>query len=358
MPSQHRLSLWLGILGILSALFAVTALSGCMGGTGTTTDNGITRSDTHEDNGVGLAMRFEQEDGHPAAGLRVRVFSANYNPVTAAAESVLVGKSDSLVTSSAGKLHLLFAKPGTFVVEASDSVGVVVLDTVWILNPGKKDSIRFRTEACKRFTGRITLESGLLLDSGWMMVRGTRAKARVDSLGRYDLGAWPSGLRARAGVLLDHYRVRPQSVVTGILVKDTGKANSILDTLPRPSDSPQSPSEVSIVLPIRVTSSSVPETLLTVRCADTAARDTGAACAKSDTAVYVTNKAGATSPDSAGWASDSLKPNVYLADGRALPACTASSALKSSDDLKPSATGEEGDFMVLDVSQSPTCLAP
>ncbi len=362
-PSINRLwivgsrpKFWLSFIGIVSAFFTVAGLSGCMGGTGTTTDNGITRTDTSEDPAVGLTMRFEQRDGRPAPGLRVHVFAANYNPVISQAESILVGKSDSLVTSPEGKLHLRFVQPGTYVVEASDSMGVVVLDTVWILNPEKKDSVRLKTEPNKRFAGRITLESGLRIQSGWVIVRGTRAKARVDSAGHYDLGAWPLGLRGRAAVWLDQYRTSPTKVITGVLVSDTNKSNSILDTLPEAKAPDSTPRQVSILLPEYTVS--LPETVVTVRCAGGTTTATGAACVQPDTAVYVTNKDAMASAAPAWVANDTLKHDQYLANGTALPACTASSALKSSDDLLASESGEESNFTVLDVTQAPTCFVP
>jgi hypothetical protein len=329
---------------LLFCFFAMLGLWGCMGGTGTSTDNGVSTSDSINS---GTSLNFTSVNGAPVAGLRVQITSSDYDVLQGLADTVLQAPPAELKTAANGYLKVRFKRPGTFTVTAEDSTGIVMLDTLRVKDIASFASVHFVTEPNKRLVGRITLESHFTFDSGWVVVRGTKHKAKVDSTGHYDLGAWPLGLRNRAQVMFNRYHLVPVRILTATLdsSKNPKANNSALDTVKAGMDT-------TGALPNR---DYLSDTILIYQPDTTKIVDSVSVATTQDNIYVVYYADSANSPANSVQSRTETKP-AYLDNGNKLPPCTVAPGLKSSSDLVATPGGDEGDLTVLDVSRTPLCL--
>jgi|GEM_PF-5983307 len=337
--------------GLFAGYASLFLLSGCLGGTGTSTDNGIDSNFAES----GTAIDFRDPDGKAVPGLRVQIFGADFNPAREPAPSpgeIFSRAGDRvspLVTDSLGALpSLVFHQPGTYVVTAENGNGVVAMDTLRIRNISDRAVLHLAIETPAPTAGKIRLESDLILDSGWLVVLGTRYSSRVDSGGRYDLGKMPPRLANRARLLLDKYHSRPLGVSNGTLVHPNA-----VDTV---STSVPISAVIDTVLVYHTESRSTVQSdapsIEAKKCSGTGPKDSAVCTSEGQLNVDTTGQSDISGalPDTIG------DKDAYLANGLKLSACTAGVAVKSSDDLVISGGENAMDITVLDLSQEPECL--
>jgi hypothetical protein len=172
-----------GIAATASAL----VLAGCLGGTGTDTENGIL-----------VSARVVTADGTPAANVSLTVFEAHTwadSPLT----SPVVGpdSSDAFLTNSEGYVTFLLKQSGTYVAKGSVKDTVLFLDTLRAkidrngVIGGGVGSPLFHTEEPKRAKGKMRLLSGYSPDSGRVALQGTNLQWTLGADGEFDLGWLP-----------------------------------------------------------------------------------------------------------------------------------------------------------------------
>jgi hypothetical protein len=352
--------------GLVMSVF----LNACLlGGTGTGTGNGL-EDNAAETPEMGLRIRYTDSLQQPVPGLTLQVWPADYSPLEAAPTGFLKSvsadsfRSQGQFAAVPGRHRLHFTAPGTYVVTAIQGGAVVSMDTVRIASGQPFDSLAFQVDAVKRWAGRITLESKMRIDSGWLVVYGTQRMAKVDSSGAYDLGHMPVHMRERVRLSLEAYRNHPLSVVqatrsqktntTPINPSDTSKP--ITDTA-RGADSPfpngaVAPDTIQVLASEQTSVMQTPKSI-PVKCITDSLGQ--ALCVESEGIPYIpvplTDAAKNPEPN-ATETIDPAKP-TYTEAGKILPSCSVSTGEKSSDDLV--AAGSGSDFILLDVSATPTC---
>lgn len=356
------------VLGV-AALGVAAFLSGCLlGGTGTGTGNGVDEEKPNikyptTENG-GVSLRYRDAAGQPMAGLHVVILPTDFSPLrSASAQSVNV-PAESLITDTAGRLPAFrFLNPGTYVATALANGQAIALDTLAVSDARHAAKGELTTQTPMLWRGKVTLESRLLIDSGWIVVRGTPFKAKVDSAGQYELGHLPSDLRRRAAVVFEKYAARPFAVSEAVLqTKTSDIVTSDTTGTKTPSTLPGGatpPDTIQVVSSELSSSFTKPDSLLKVQCVqvvDTVSGASRSVCLEKDTLTYRNQVPISASDVPKTSLPDTTKP-VYLENGKVLPSCTASTRVKTSDDLVQTPGGGEGDFTVLDVSAEPACLA-
>lgn len=355
---------------LFAGLGVAALLSGCLlGGTGTGTGNGV----VDEKNGNpaveegGVSLRYRSAAGQPIAGLQVIILPAGYSPLQAVAGHAVNVPAESLITDTAGRLPAFrFLAPGTYVATAMAGGQAVALDTLAVSDARHAAKGELTTQTPTLWRGKVTLESRLLIDSGWIVVRGTPFKAKVDSAGHYELGHLPPDLRRRAAVVFEKYAARPFAVSeavlqikTDIVTHDTS-VTSTKDPVPSLLPGGAKPPDTIQVVSAELSNSfSRSDSLLKVQCVqvvDTLAGTTRSVCLERDSLTYRTQVPVSASDIPKTTLPDTTKP-VYLDNGKVLPSCTASMRVKTSEALVQTPGGEEGDFTVLDVSAEPACQA-
>ncbi len=353
-------------------------LTGCLlGGTGTGTGNGIdpTMTDSENSGNVsGMRLVYRDSSGSPVAGLRFHILPATHSPRDAEPTSRLRQAQDTLVSNAKGEVpNLQFTQAGTYMVAAVQGNAVVGLDSLLVLDTSGRDTVHFTISSTQHWQGKISLESGLRVQSGWLVVRGTPYAAQVDSLGQYDLGNLSVSLVRKATLSLEDYRVAAVTVKTAILIKPGEKLpSSSYDTTAIKADSaimgqlPALPQGADLPDTIRIASDSKSvsngdtavsanpsrsNTVIPVKCLPDSAHANSLCLAEGVLNYQVETKGTAmvSTVDSVGAGKDP----VYLQDGRLLPVCSASPASKSSQSVV--ASGASGDLQILDVSSVPTC---
>jgi hypothetical protein len=213
---------------------------GCMGGTGTDTDNGVAESGWH--------IRMEDGEGAPMPGVLLAAFSTSYlaepGPGQGVVETGQTWDSTSSVwdaaivgaTSEVGWARLRFLSPGTYRVEAMGQDGSSLgFTTLAVEDTGRSDTLQFSRQGLRTIRGKIDLASGLILDSGRVYFSGTRHAAKVNGQGLFDLGTLAEGISAWPLEL--SYRAR-SSVVREITLESTLRKDS-MPGLAVPMDTPE-----------------------------------------------------------------------------------------------------------------------
>jgi hypothetical protein len=158
------------------------ALSGCMGGTGTDTENGIV-----------VTARVVNASGTPAQGVEVTVLPANARG-DSLGENPLVNPNTPLVTDSNGYIYVILKSPGVYVAEGRRADTALFIDSLrtqqgTASTVGFSNGQVFVVEPSLRAIGKIRMLSGFRADSGRVFLRGTKLQSPVGMDGSYDL-AW------------------------------------------------------------------------------------------------------------------------------------------------------------------------
>jgi hypothetical protein len=253
----------LGFASIRPARFlAAAALATCftaclLGGTGTDTENGIATDKTDPNALKGIAARVTDSLGKPLAGVALNLFDPAYRPdLGAVPEAMTTNQPGSLVSDTGGYVRLSLKAAGKFVVEGTWQGKTLFFDTLAVADLKQSAIYTFRARAASAFKGKVTLASGMRIDSGRVFIRGTGRTCPVDAAGGYDLGLLPAdAARMGLGVRLVS---SPVSVLKTIPVKGSmtdslGTAGYVCRTLSADSaakvvDSAASPAQMNSAL--------------------------------------------------------------------------------------------------------------
>jgi hypothetical protein len=163
-------------------------LAGCLGGSGTDTENGLQP--------VNVTARVVDKDGAPAAGVRFTV-SESHSRADSMLASPVVGNDTVLVTDGAGYVTFQLKQEGAYVAQGGSGDTVLFLDTLRakikrspILSGGAGSPL-FHVEEPVRAKGRLRLLSGYSPDSGRIILQGTPLLWDLKKDGKYDLGWLP-----------------------------------------------------------------------------------------------------------------------------------------------------------------------
>lgn len=157
-----------------------------MAGTGTDTENGVYVS-AHVINAAGA----------PVANVQLSVLE-----LTTRADSTITSPvhqdGASLTTDPSGRAHFYLKKNGTYMATGMHGDSVVFIDTLRThVAPAGPSAIpgmghpEFQVETPVRASGRLRFLSGLAVDSGRVMLRGTRIVSALSDSATYSLGWLP-----------------------------------------------------------------------------------------------------------------------------------------------------------------------
>ncbi len=182
-----------GVVGRIGLSLAALCLGACIfGGTGSDHENGVSPSRGDEFNIKGVSARVTDGEGSPLAGVRLYLYDPDYRPdLGLAGDSHLKDAAVIPVTDSLGYARLDLSAPGKFVVEGVSEGKTLFFDTLAAPILGKATLYTFRTRAPAVFRGKVSLVSGMRIDSGSVFIRGTSRTAKLDASGNYDLGSLP-----------------------------------------------------------------------------------------------------------------------------------------------------------------------
>ena len=174
-------------VGIAATAWALS-LAGCLGGTGTDTENGVT---------VLVTVRVLAQDSAPASGISFTVFEVYTRADSLLDNPVVGGDTVPLVTDGGGFVTVLLKRAGSYMAQGSNGDTILFLDT---LKPsyGRKDSVGvgsnsalFQVENAVHAKGRVRLLSGYRPDTGTVMLQGTKRQSPIRKGGAFDLGWIP-----------------------------------------------------------------------------------------------------------------------------------------------------------------------
>lgn len=190
-----------GSLSILRLCFRTTVLAaasmvifGCVfGGTGTDTENGAAENKTRADL-TGISASVVDGNGHPIAGVSFKLYHPEFRPDAGVAQATLVADAaKTLVSDKEGFVALPLKASGKLVVEGVSAAGQTLFyDTLAVPDAKANTHFTFRARELKGFKGRVSLLSGMRIDSGSVFIRGTGRFVKVDAAGNYDLGSLPA----------------------------------------------------------------------------------------------------------------------------------------------------------------------
>lgn len=210
---------------------AALCLGACVfGGTGSDHENGVgptANPKNDEYNVKGVTARVTDEAGSPLAGVTLYLYDPAYRPdLGQARRSQLTDTAPIPVTDSLGYASLDLSAPGKFVVEGVSAGITLFFDTLATPILDKATLFTFRIRASAEYHGKVSLVSGMRIDSGSVFIRGTSRTAKLDAAGNYDLGSlpWDAG-RMGLGV---RYVSSPTTV-------QVSKQVSLIDSLTVPS---------------------------------------------------------------------------------------------------------------------------
>lgn len=192
-PSGRPSSVALAFL--LSAM-----LAGCMGGTGTDTENGLEPFQ--------LQAFVVEPNGSPAPGVLLSVHRPSDRP-DSAATSPLLSPEDSILSDDNGAFLLTLRERGVYILQGRRDDTTVLLDTLKALprdpsGPGPLFPMTFRIQGARQARGSIMLLSGYRAESGKVFIRGTSHLSAIGTDASYDLGSLPSSAEQLSVSVMHH----------------------------------------------------------------------------------------------------------------------------------------------------------
>ncbi len=161
------------------------ALLGCMAGTGTDTENGVY-----------VSAHVVTATGAPVANVNVSI-----HDLSTRADSTVTSphyeEGASLKTDPNGRVYFYLKKNGVYMASGKRGDSVVFIDTLRMRGQGGGTPVHglghpeFQVETPVRATGTVRFHSGLVPDSGRVMLRGTRINTTFSDSGVYNLGWLP-----------------------------------------------------------------------------------------------------------------------------------------------------------------------
>lgn len=184
------------------------ALWGCMGGTGTDTENGVY-----------VSAQVVDSSGDPVRNVELSVLELGARADSVVNDPVWQDETTRLTTDNTGTAFFTLKKGGTYMTSGKRGDSVVFIDTLRVRTPddgttgGGLGSPQFLVESPVRATGRIRMLSGLEVDSGQVMLRGTRITSNVGDSGAYNLGWLPRSAQQTVVTITYSGRAREQRFV-------------------------------------------------------------------------------------------------------------------------------------------------
>lgn len=211
MPKQD-----LRLMKRLAWAAAPLLLFACMGGTGSDTENGIT------------AKVFDA-GGAPAEGVTLAVHSEGFRPDSGDKEDPILEATNGMRSDFRGYVHFRLKEPGNYVIEVMGGQNTLSFDTLKVadLTGHLIKTIRLGDYPTS-FRGKLSLESGLKFDSGFVFVRGTGHVGKIDTGGRYSLGTLPGGALAM-GIGVRYHASPRRARVVELKFTDTSKVLPLLN---------------------------------------------------------------------------------------------------------------------------------
>lgn len=178
---------------------------GCMSGTGTDTENGVY-----------ISAHVINATGAPVANVTLNVLE-----LTTRGDSTITSPVHEdgavLTTDASGRAHFYLKTNGTYMTTGTRGDSVLFIDTLRTrvaptgptATPGMGHP-EFQVEAPVRATGRLRFHSGLAVDSGRVMLRGTKIVSALTDSGTYSLGWLPPS--SQKTVLTVAYEGRARAV--------------------------------------------------------------------------------------------------------------------------------------------------
>jgi hypothetical protein len=180
------------------------ALLGCMGGTGTDTENGVY-----------VSAQVVDSSGDPVGNVEISVLDLSAR-VDSTLTNPLYDQNVVLVTNDSGKVNFFLKKNGTYMAAGKRGDTVLFIDTLRTRaptgNPGSPGGLgnpSFLVETPVRASGKVRLNSGLTIDTGRVLLRGTTIMAALTDSGAYDLDWLPSAAQKAAVTIVYEGRARP-----------------------------------------------------------------------------------------------------------------------------------------------------
>lgn len=173
------------------SMLGAALLAGCIGGTGTDTENGVVVDKGPLEGHKGTAIRVVDGDGKPLVGIAIALHTPGYRADSGAAENRLLDSIKTLVTDTLGYSKFHLASPGKYVAEGRRGDTTLFFDTLAVSDVKSLAAYTFRAHPSASLRGRVRLASGLQVVSGKVFLRGTGRLAVLAADGTYDLGILP-----------------------------------------------------------------------------------------------------------------------------------------------------------------------
>jgi hypothetical protein len=184
------------------------ALLGCMGGTGTDTENGVY-----------VSAQVVDADSNPVRNVDISVLDLQARS-DSSGNSPLYDTSAMLTTNESGRVFFFLKKNGTYMAAGKRGDSVLFIDTLRTKaptqvpgSPGGLGNPTFMVETPVRANGKVRLNSGLVVDTGRVMLRGTKIISSLRDSGSYDLGWLPSTAQKTSVTIVYKGRDRTQRFV-------------------------------------------------------------------------------------------------------------------------------------------------
>src|SRR5690606_30309972 len=122
-------------------------------------------------------------------------------------------------TDNSGNAYFYLKKGGAYMTAGKRGDSVLFIDTLRIkdisgpMNSGSLGNPLFTIETPVRATGRVRLLSGLEIESGLVMLRGTRITSKLGDSGDYNLGWVPPSAQKTVVTVTYNGRAREQRFV-------------------------------------------------------------------------------------------------------------------------------------------------
>jgi len=201
---------------LLGAAAAACALYGCMGGTGTDTENGVY-----------VSAQVVDSSGEPVANVDVSILDLSAR--IDSTQSSPLYQDAMLTTDDSGRVNFFLKKNGAYMAAGKRGDSVLFIDTLKTKvptgtpqNPGGLGNPTFLVETPIAAKGKVRMNSGLQIDTGRVMLRGTKLISGLKDSGSYDLGWLPPGAQKTAVTIVYQGRKREAR-----FVKVSAKGNQV-----------------------------------------------------------------------------------------------------------------------------------
>lgn len=201
---------------LLGVAATACALYGCMGGTGTDTENGVY-----------VSAQVVDSSGEPVANVDVSILDLSAR--IDSTQSSPLYQDVMLTTDDSGRVNFFLKKNGSYMAAGKRGDSVLFIDTLKTKvpsgtphSPGGLGNPTFLVETPVAAKGKVRMASGLQVDTGRVILRGTKLMSSLKDSGTYDLGWLPPGAQKTAVTIVYEGRKREARYV-----KVSAKGNEV-----------------------------------------------------------------------------------------------------------------------------------